>query len=1473
MSGRYEMTDAQGNPIIKMDSAGGPTTYQYAQGHPKFGQSWDQADTPVAPTPQLPPGGMWMQASPMQMQQQRQMDMQQQRQMQQMLPNTMQQQQYNPFGPGVPTVAEQRRQIGTMPMQQPRGLATSASPNDLMTRTIEYDTPNRGQLQLRPQVGGPNFGGGRGRLQPTGHPIGAQPIGAPPPSTGGYTSNTPQPKRGPGDVSGHFADIKNRYGLTDEETNAAVESKGQSLAGRSPVQGATSYYGKPLETWDMPQQPTGQPIGGPGYATPTSAPPPPQPLGQPPSPVVGAQQIPPGPMSGPGDRTDVANIEVASPYDRQMIELESDRGPGPERITDIGATERDEEYAMENMGGPDQGTGGGLAEQEWRLKIEPVEMNMGGRIPSYQNGGDINPDRLLQALGDTLSTARRTRTIRGEPYTTPADSVKSIMNKSRSFSIARNQAAANRRAQVVRELGLGDVMADDERTRIIQEAAVRGADLGDLGWGETLENPETGEVIVENLYSTDLARKMLGMPAPSEADSVLLPSPSRADSLAGMPSDILEYVQSLPDNGYISRIEAMVDPEHIAREKYGDSIINEAIRLLPPGRASGGIIGLAHGGMVPDYAHGGEVPGYFLGGLMKGIKSLGKGLGKAAGVAAPFAGLIPGVGTLASTGLGALGTALSDVTSGKGFNLGRLAQGAGRGLMFGKLADKLGGIEGLKDKGILGGLKAAFTDKDIGGQVLDAVSDIDPGTLLTLGVTEAAGQRGAAEQAAQGEGGFGNVGMVNPMSTQGRVMPGQVTQPRTQGVAGQLTYGDQPMITYGASGGLIPGYQYGGMMGDEEGGDEFGVAPYLPRTMPQGRGTGSRRSRVRRPRIAPRENVEPVRRPPPANVSSITGRVEGLPTPPPIVTPPPPPPPPVAGPPPPPPMVDELAPAIPATAASMPPPPPPPPPPPTSGAGGMGGEFEGDTVGDEFTPTKPVLGGSGVPGGARLNPQEIQDELPRTVAAMPPPPPPPVAPTPGAGGMGGEFEGDVVGDEFTPTQPVYSGGPTQATAEPDERADEYEAPTQPVVDQVRDVVPQTAAFMPEPGEEGEGEGELDPFATADPGEYGQAPERSIETTYDMNPYGDIPHEVREGKREMTQEEIDKRAGKMEKEVERQVEQAQTEAKKELAATNQLDLDDKGEQANEMGEPDQQDLYTIDDKKAADMKKDAAVAPSGKLDLNTGEVTRDEEYIAAQGPYMGHGYGEGLSGSAGATRVMPGSQATGQAMATGPVSQSTGAGSGFYGEQKWFDPNAEAPVDKQMSGLDPHQLPRTAQDFAAAGDAGGAGLLSRLGMAEGGLVENMTPEDMQDLAQASMQLDSPGARETVQRVMSKYQLSAADLSQLLAVLSQQMAGSESLPMQQGGLIDGGGGDAMADDIYVDATINANGDKQTIAVSAGEYIVPGDVVGHLGSGNTERGADVMDTFVTDVRMDRTGTAIQPDPINLSEVLPLSYGERYE
>ena len=96
--------------------------------------------------------------------------------------------------------------------------------------------------------------------------------------------------------------------------------------------------------------------------------------------------------------------------------------------------------------------------------------------------------------------------------------------------------------------------------------------------------------------------------------------------------------------------------------------------------------------------------------------------------------------------------------------------------------------------------------------------------------------------------------------------------------------------------------------------------------------------------------------------------------------------------------------------------------------------------------------------------------------------------------------------------------------------------------------------------------------------------------------------------------------------------------------------------------------------------------------------------------------------------------------------------------------------------------------------------------------------------------------------------------------------------RGGLIDGGGGDAMADDILVNATMGMNGDKQEIAVSAGEYIFPGDALAHLGSGNSEEGAEVMDQFVEDIRVQRTGSPEQPPPIDLRDVLPGTYGERY-
>ncbi len=95
------------------------------------------------------------------------------------------------------------------------------------------------------------------------------------------------------------------------------------------------------------------------------------------------------------------------------------------------------------------------------------------------------------------------------------------------------------------------------------------------------------------------------------------------------------------------------------------------------------------------------------------------------------------------------------------------------------------------------------------------------------------------------------------------------------------------------------------------------------------------------------------------------------------------------------------------------------------------------------------------------------------------------------------------------------------------------------------------------------------------------------------------------------------------------------------------------------------------------------------------------------------------------------------------------------------------------------------------------------------------------------------------------------------------------MPSGGKIPGNG-DAMADDIRLIADAGTP-QAQPIDISSGEFVIAGDVVSHLGSGNTDRGAAVLEQFQKDVRVNRTGTDQQAPPIALQEVLPGTYGYR--
>ena len=73
--------------------------------------------------------------------------------------------------------------------------------------------------------------------------------------------------------------------------------------------------------------------------------------------------------------------------------------------------------------------------------------------------------------------------------------------------------------------------------------------------------------------------------------------------------------------------------------------------------------------------------------------------------------------------------------------------------------------------------------------------------------------------------------------------------------------------------------------------------------------------------------------------------------------------------------------------------------------------------------------------------------------------------------------------------------------------------------------------------------------------------------------------------------------------------------------------------------------------------------------------------------------------------------------------------------------------------------------------------------------------------------------------------------------------------------------MADD--VPAVIEG---EQPAALSDGEFVIPADVVSHLGNGNTDAGVKVLEDMMGRVRKTRTGTEAQAKEIAPEEFLPV-------
>jgi hypothetical protein len=116
------------------------------------------------------------------------------------------------------------------------------------------------------------------------------------------------------------------------------------------------------------------------------------------------------------------------------------------------------------------------------------------------------------------------------------------------------------------------------------------------------------------------------------------------------------------------------------------------------------------------------------------------------------------------------------------------------------------------------------------------------------------------------------------------------------------------------------------------------------------------------------------------------------------------------------------------------------------------------------------------------------------------------------------------------------------------------------------------------------------------------------------------------------------------------------------------------------------------------------------------------------------------------------------------------------------------------------------------------------------------------------------------------LSGVTEAQLTSLLAEYDAANTTVESAQGGMIQGQGyylggpTDGMGD--QVPATIDGG---QPAALSDGEFVVPADVVSHLGNGNSDAGAQQLYAMLGRIREERTGSTQQGPEINPMQMMP--------
>ena len=126
--------------------------------------------------------------------------------------------------------------------------------------------------------------------------------------------------------------------------------------------------------------------------------------------------------------------------------------------------------------------------------------------------------------------------------------------------------------------------------------------------------------------------------------------------------------------------------------------------------------------------------------------------------------------------------------------------------------------------------------------------------------------------------------------------------------------------------------------------------------------------------------------------------------------------------------------------------------------------------------------------------------------------------------------------------------------------------------------------------------------------------------------------------------------------------------------------------------------------------------------------------------------------------------------------------------------------------------------------------------------------------------SPEDMEAFRQFMMERQLREAEEEEMDSEKGIKMLDT-ILGMQEGGYLETGMGDGMSDDIP--SSIDG---EQPAALSENEFVIPADVVSHIGNGSSDAGAKKLYAMMDKIRQARTGREQQAPEINAEEMMPV-------